>query len=345
VLVGDQALRFRRAVIATGSRAAIPPVPGIDAARYLTTNTLFSLTALPRTLAILGGGAIGCEMAQAFALLGTAVTLIEAEPRILPGEDPDASSILSRALQRDGVNVVTEARIRSVSAARAGISITLESETMTAEALLVAAGRVPAIDTLNLSAAGVRTESGALVVDDRLRTTNPRVFAAGDVCSRFQFTHAADAMARIVIQNALFFGRKSAAALVIPWCTYTFPEVAHVGAETSARSDASSEMLIVPFDEVDRAVVDGETEGFVRIRHRQGTILGATVVGPHAAELITFIAHVMRTRGSLGDLSAEIVPYPSAADALRKAGDAYRRRSLTPTVRAVLHRYFSLLRR
>jgi pyruvate/2-oxoglutarate dehydrogenase complex dihydrolipoamide dehydrogenase (E3) component len=155
-------------------------------------------------------------------------------------------------------------------------------------------------------------------------------------------------MARIVIQNALFFGRKRATALVIPWCTYTVPEIAHVGADTASSTAArreGSEVLTVPFTDVDRAVIDQETEGFVRIRHRRGEILGATVVGPHAAELIAFLAHVMRSGGSLGDLSSDIVPYPSVADALRKAGDAYRRRSLTPTIQAGLRRYFALLRR
>ena len=322
-------LRFRRAVIATGARPtdlvgrvlSDPEVPGVS---YFTSETIFSLTTQPRHLLIIGAGPIGCEMAQAFALLGSRVTLVDSAPRVLSGEDEDASRIIATQLERDGVTIVTKiGELRDVIAA--------------ADAVLVATGRTPHVEGLNLQAAGINAGPAGIHVDDRLRTSNHRVYAAGDVCSTFKFTHAADAMARIVIQNALFFGRRRASALVIPWCTYTFPEVAHVGV-------SSGQAITIPLAEVDRAIVDDETDGFVRIHHEQGRVTGATIVAPHAGELIGHVADVMRRGGSVGDLSAAIVPYPTVAEALRKAGDTYRRQGLTPRVRRLLQYYFRLSR-
>jgi pyruvate/2-oxoglutarate dehydrogenase complex dihydrolipoamide dehydrogenase (E3) component len=206
-----------------------------------------------------------------------------------------------------------------------------------ADAVLVATGRAPNVEGLNLEAAGINAGSEGIEIDEHLRTSNRRVYAAGDVCSRFKFTHVADAMARVVIQNALFFGRKRASALVIPGVTYTFPEVAHVGV-------SSGEAITIPLTEVDRAVIDEESEGFVRLHHERGRIAGATIVAAHAGELIGHVADVMRRGGAVGDFSAMIFPYPTVAEGLRKAGDAYRRRSLTPGVRRVLERYFRLRR-
>jgi pyruvate/2-oxoglutarate dehydrogenase complex dihydrolipoamide dehydrogenase (E3) component len=202
-----------------------------------------------------------------------------------------------------------------------------------ADAILVAAGRVVDVDGLNLDAAGVRYSADGVVVNDRLQTTNPRVFAAGDVASPYKFTHAADAMARIVVQNALFFGRRRATALVIPWCTYTAPEVARVGEITGSA-------VTVQLADVDRAVVDDQTDGFVRIHHDRGRIRGCTIVAPHAGDLIGHVAHVIRSGGSLSDLSATVFPYPTYAEALRKAGDAYRRSLLTPAARWLFRKYF-----
>jgi pyruvate/2-oxoglutarate dehydrogenase complex dihydrolipoamide dehydrogenase (E3) component len=320
-------LRFRRAVIATGARPADhvgwsdPAAPGIA---YFTSETIFSLTTQPRHLLIIGAGPIGCEMAQAFALLGSRVTLVDSAPRVLSGEDEDASRIIATQLERDGVTIVMKVgELRDLIAA--------------ADAVLVATGRTPNVEGLNLEAAGIHTGPAGIQVDDRLRTSNHRVYAAGDVCSRFKFTHAADAMARIVIQNALFFGRRRASALVIPWCTYTCPEVAHVGV-------SSGQAITIPLAEVDRAIVDAETDGFVRIHHEQGRIIGATIVAAHAGELIGHVADVMRRGGSVGDLSAVIFPYPTVAEALRKAGDTYRRQGLTPRVRRLLEYYFRVTR-
>ena len=200
---------------------------------------------------------------------------------------------------------------------------------------------------LGLDAAGVGFDKDGVIVNDRLQTSNPRVYASGDVCSKFKFTHAADAMSRLVLQNALFFGRKRASALVIPWVTYTDPEVAHVGVshEDVASSGGSLESITIALSDVDRSVVDDETEGFVTVHHERGRVRGCTVVAPHAGEIIGEAAYALTHGGTLGDLSATIHPYPTVAEALRKAGDSYRRQALTASRRAWLARYFRWTRR
>jgi pyruvate/2-oxoglutarate dehydrogenase complex dihydrolipoamide dehydrogenase (E3) component len=323
IAVDGRTLAFRRAVIATGGRAAVPAVPGLAAERYLTNETLFSLTEQPTRLAILGAGAIGCETAQAFARLGTAVTLFDHAPQLLATEDADAAAIVARRLTADGV------------ALRLGVRLASSAELQPCDQILIATGRAPNIEALDLPAAGVAFDADGVVVDDRLRTTNRRIFAAGDVCSKFKFTHAADALARIVIQNALFFGRKRASALVIPWCTYTDPEVAHVGAY-------GGETITIPLAEVDRAVVDEERDGFVRVHHDRGRLLGCTVVASRAGEMIGVATHALTHGASLADLGSTIQPYPTLNNAFRAAGDVYGRSRLTPGVRRLLQRYFRL---
>jgi pyruvate/2-oxoglutarate dehydrogenase complex dihydrolipoamide dehydrogenase (E3) component len=319
--VADRTLRFRRAVIATGGRPAVPPIPGLAQIPYLTSETVFALTEQPRRLAIVGAGPIGCELAQAFARLGTEVTLIDNEPQVLPQEDRDAAAIVARRLTAEGVTL------------RLGTQLTAAPSGF--DQLLVAAGRAPNVESLDLAAAGVAFDTDGVVVDDRLRTSNHRVFAAGDVCSTFKFTHAADALARIVIRNALFFGRQRASALVIPWCTYTDPEVAHVGAY-------DGDIITIPLSEVDRAVVDDATDGFVRVHHERGRLRGCTVVASRAGEMIAVATHALTHGASLADLASTIHPYPTLNNAFRAAGDAYNRARLKPWLRGALKRYFSL---
>jgi pyruvate/2-oxoglutarate dehydrogenase complex dihydrolipoamide dehydrogenase (E3) component len=212
--------------------------------------------------------------------------------------------------------------------------------------LLIAVGRSANVEHLDLGAAGVAVDQGGVVVDDYLRTTNRRVFAAGDVCSAFKFTHAADAMARVVIQNALFFGRKRASSLVIPWCTYTDPEVAHVGAYEgdARRAGRMVETITIPLADVDRAVVDEEREGFVRLHHERGRLLGCTVVASRAGDVIGVATHALTHGARLGDLASTIYPYPTISNAFRAAGDSYRRTRLTPGLRRLLTRGFALFR-
>jgi pyruvate/2-oxoglutarate dehydrogenase complex dihydrolipoamide dehydrogenase (E3) component len=324
IVVNGDRLRFRRAVIATGGRPVAPPIPGLAEAGYLTNENVFELRTQPRRMLVIGAGAIGCELAQAFALLGTEVTVSDVADRPLAIEDADASVVVRRALEEAGVRFELGAALARV-------------DRNAADAILVAAGRAPNVEGLGLESAGISYTAQGIVVTDRLQTTNPRVFAAGDVASKFKFTHAADATARIVVQNALFYGRARASALVVPWCTYTMPEVARVGELTGIS-------ITVPLSDVDRAVLDSDTDGFVRIHHDRGRVRGCTIVAPHAGELIGHVAYVMRTGGTLGDLSGTIFPYPTYAEALRKAGDAYRRTLLTPLAKALLSRYFRLFR-
>ena len=347
VEVDGRTLHFKKAVIATGARAAAPPIPGLDQVDYLTNETLFSLTELPKRLGIIGAGPIGCEMAQAFAAFGAEVSLMEATSRILPNEDPDAAAVVLNALRKAGVLVQLDTKDLTVSSTAQGIQLVAQTAgqpfTVEVDQLLVAVGRAPNIDTLNLEAAGIKAHKKGIEVDDRLRTSNPDVFAAGDVCSRYQFTHAADFMARIVIQNALFKGRAKASALTIPWCTYTNPELAHVGLNPKTAQEAGVELdtYTQAFDAVDRSMLEGETAGFVKVHTRKGSdeIVGATIVGAHAGDMIPEIVLAMTHKIGLGKIASTIHPYPTRAEAIRRVGDQYNRTRLTPTVAKWMRRW------
>jgi pyruvate/2-oxoglutarate dehydrogenase complex dihydrolipoamide dehydrogenase (E3) component len=352
VEVGGQSLRFSKAVVATGARASEPPIPGLLEAGYLTNETVFSLTELPQRLAVIGAGPIGCELAQAFARFGSRVTLLEANPRILGREDRDAAAIVERSLRRDGVELICGTKIIGVR--RAGDETVLELEgkdgrsELRCDDIMVGAGRAPNVEGMGLEAAGVDYDRSGVTVDDRLRTSNPKVFAAGDICSRYKFTHAADAMARIVIQNALFLGRAKASALTIPLCTYTDPEIAHVGlVEEEAREQGiPTRTFVQELAKVDRAILDGEIEGFVKVLARQSNdeILGATIVARHAGEMISELTLAMVGGVGLKGLSRVTHPYPTQAEAIRRVGDSYNRTRLTPLVKGLFERWLSWTR-
>jgi len=350
--LGSTPLRFRRAIIATGSRPAVPPIDGLADTPYLTSETVFGLTERPQRLLLIGAGPIGCELSQAFARLGIQVVLFDQSPRVLPEDDADGSVIVQRALVDDAVQLELGIEIKRVS--RRGDALVVcfrrsgnhADETIEGDRLLVATGRTPNVSGLNTERAGVQTGPNGIVVDDRLRTSNQRVYAAGDVCSRFQFTHAADAMARIAIQNALLFGRRKASVLTIPWCTFTDPQVAHVGLLPN-RADAPHrgiQTITVSLAEVDRGVLDDETDGFIRVHHQRGRLVGCTIVSSQAGELIGLASNLIGRRAKLTELSSTIFPYPTQAEAYRRAGDAYRRTRLTPRVRRAFERYFELAR-
>jgi pyruvate/2-oxoglutarate dehydrogenase complex dihydrolipoamide dehydrogenase (E3) component len=350
VEVGGRTLRFARAVIATGGRPAVPDVPGLAAAGYRTNETIFDLEALPRRLAVVGGGPIGCELAQAFARLGSRVTLIQSGPRLLPRDDPDAAAIVAAAFVAEGIDLrlgATPVEVAKVGADGGARRLRLaDGAEIAADEILVAAGRLPNVEQLGLEVAGVATGRDGVVVDDHLRTANRRIYAAGDVALSFKFTHAADAAARIVIQNALFAGRRRFSAAVVPWSTYTDPEVAHVGldaAEVAARGEAVA-TITIPFDEVDRARLEGDARGFLRVHAESGSgrLLGGTVVGRDAGDLVAELATAIAGRMGLPDLAAVIHPYPTRAEAVRKAGDAWNRRRLTPSARRLLGAWLRL---
>jgi pyruvate/2-oxoglutarate dehydrogenase complex dihydrolipoamide dehydrogenase (E3) component len=343
--VGDRTLHFRRAAICTGARAGLPPIPGLSEIGALTNETVFSLTELPPRLAVIGAGPIGCELAQAFARFGSHVTLLEVLPHILSREDRNAAAIVEAALQRDGIEILTAAKIVAVEQRGTEKALRIEGRSeVVVDAILLGAGRVPNVEGMGLEAAGVAYDpKKGVLVDDRLRTTNPHIYAAGDVCSRFQFTHMADATARIVIQNALFLGRKKASRLTIPWCTYTDPEIAHVGLyEHEARERyIPTKTFVQELREVDRAIIDDEAEGFVKVLVREGSnrIVGATIVAAHAGDLISELTLAMVGKLRLWTVASTIHPYPTQAEAIKKVGDAYNRTRLTPFVKKLFEKW------
>ena len=347
--VDGKRLHFNRAVIASGARAAELPVPGLVEAGYLTNETVFTLTELPPRIVVIGAGPIGCELAQAFGRFGSQATLLTDGAEILPREDRDAARIVRKRMEQDGVGVVTGARIRR--AAKNGhekiLTATIEEVTteLPCDAILVAVGRTPNLEGLDLEAAGISYTARGVEVDARLRTSNPRVFAAGDICSRFKFTHAADAMARIVIANALFLARRKVTDLTMPWCTYTDPEIAHVGYYEKDAKAAGFDVATITesLDRVDRAILDGEEDGFARVHYdkKTGKILGGTIVARHAGEMIGELTLAMVAKQKVGVLASTIHSYPTQAEALRKIGDAYMRAKLTPRVKKIFETWLA----
>lgn len=353
--VAGARLRFAKAVIATGARAKVLDVPGAATAGLLTNETIFNLTTQPERLVVMGGGPIGCELAQAFQRLGTAVTMVVPGDRLMPREEPDAARVVQARLLDEGVQCVFQSRVQRVErTSQAGLSVHTDGSggalVLEAEEGLVAIGRAPNVVGLGLEAAGVAFDlRDGVRVDDRLRTSVRHIFACGDVAMRWKFTHAADFAARIVLQNALFGGRKKLSALNVPWCTYTDPELAHTGlsaAEAAERGLAIREWTR-SFAEVDRARAEGVTDGFVRLRTRAGSdeIVGATIVGPHAGDLISEVSVAMAGGVGLGRLASVIHPYPTRAEAIRQLGDAYNRTRLTPVVKALFAQWLAWQRR
>ncbi len=349
VEVAGETLQFKKAVIATGARAAQPPIDGLEAAGYLTNETVFSLTERSRRLAVIGGGPIGCELAQSFRRLGCEVLLFHTGSHLLNREDADAAEIVQQIFLREGIQLVLSSQLQRVEQTESEkvlhYTVNQQAQTASVDTILVSAGRTPNLETLNLEAVGVQSDpKRGVQVNDYLQTTHPKIYAAGDICMDWKFTHAADAAARIVIKNALFspfgIGRSKLSALVMPWVTYTDPEIAHVGLyEPQAQAQGIEFRTIkIPFSEVDRALIDGERQGFVKILYRQGSdqILGATIVARHAGEMISEITLAMVGKRGLNTLSGVIHPYPTQAEAIKKAADAYRRTLLTPRTKRLL---------
>ena len=354
VRVGDTDLPYKKAVIATGARATAPPIPGLDQVRYLTNETVFSLTELPKRLGIVGAGPIGCELAQTFARFGSEVFLVEATHGIMPREDQDAAAIVKESLIKSGVRLLCcgrDLQLAQVDGQSNQVRMRVNSHEThydeVVDALLVAAGRAPNVNGLGLENVGVEFDNvQGVAVNDRLQTTNKNIFAAGDVCSPYKFTHAADFMSRTVIQNALFFGRAKASRLLIPWCTYTSPEIAHVGlSEQDAHArNIAHDVYVQEFADVDRAILEGETDGFVKVvaAKGKGRILGATIVAQNAGDMIGEITLAMKHGLGLGQIASTIHPYPTCAEAIRKVGDQFNRTRLTPSRKRLLEKFLRL---
>ncbi|MEO6566622.1 MAG: FAD-dependent oxidoreductase [Casimicrobiaceae bacterium] len=349
-VVNGRTLTARTFVIATGSRPGVPSIPGIEGTPYLTNETLFDLREPMPSLLVVGGGPIGCELAQALARLGTKVTLVDIAARILPREDADLAAIVDHQLQADGITRHFETTIAGVSGTSGAITTRLKAKdgaehTLTTTHLLLAAGRRANAEGLGLEAAGIRIDGARIVVDEHLRTTNPHVYLVGDVAGGFQFTHVAEHHAGIVLRHALFKLWWAKPSSLVPWCTFTDPELARIGlseAEAQQRSIAHR-VYRFPFDDIDRARAESETEGVAKIvTDPKGTLLGAAIVGPHAGELIAEYGLALSRGLRAKDISAVIHTYPTWAMINRRVADQRMKEGLTPTLKAWIRRIFGL---
>jgi pyruvate/2-oxoglutarate dehydrogenase complex dihydrolipoamide dehydrogenase (E3) component len=352
VEIDGQKLRAKNFVIATGSRATIPNIQGIDTVPYFTNETIFDeLKARPKSMIVLGGGPIGCELAQAFCRLDVRVTIVQRRDQLLPREDRDVADLVESRLTSEGVRLIKNADTRSVTKNGDGtIALQLldrqstdQAETRAvADVLLIAVGRTPNFRKLELKAAGVEFGEGGVHVNEFLQTSQPHIYAVGDVIGPFQFTHMADAQARVVVRNILMpfqFLRQKMNYSVVPWCTYTDPEVAHVGlGEKEAQKNGTAyDLFRVDLSDIDRAVVEEEDVGFAKILTAKGSdkIVGATIVGPHAGDLLHELVLAMSAEIGLGKIASTIHAYPTLAELARKAGDKYNKTRLTPRAKKI----------
>ena len=348
--VGEETLRFEKALIATGARPHISAIPGLAEAGYLTNETVFDLTELPRRLLVIGGGPIGCEMSQAFCRLGVQTVIVQDKPLFLVREERDAAQLLSAALARDGVQVRLNTTVANVRMEDGQKLVDLVSDdyrnTIAVDAILTGGGRAANVEGLNLEAAGVAFQAGSGIrVDDFLRTTNRRIYAAGDVCLEHKYGHTAMASARLATHNAVSGDRERLSSLVIPWCTFTDPEIAHVGlyVREANRQDVPVRTFTILMHEVDRAVADSEDAGFVKIhvKGRTDQILGATIVARHAGDMINEITLAMVAGIGLRTLSRVIHAYDTQAEAIQKAAEAYCRLRPIPRIPSLLRRWLA----
>jgi len=327
VVAGDKTVRARRYVVATGSRAAQPPIPGLDSTPHLTNETLFGLRERPGHLLVIGAGPIGCEMAQAFRRLGAEVTILD-RALMLPKDDPEAAAVVAAQLRADGIQIRENVAISRVEAGVAGVAAILgDGSRIAGTHLLIAAGRRPNVENLGLDKAGIEHSAVGIAVDPRLRTSNRNVFAAGDVAGGPQFTHWAGYHASIILRNALFRLPARIDDTALPWVTYTDPELAQVGmTEDMARRQLGDSIRILrtDFTTNDRARAERRTEGFAKaILDRKGRILGATIVGPHAGELIQHWGLAISGKLRIGTMAGVIAPYPTLGEISKRVAGAY----------------------
>lgn len=345
---GTEQLSGRYVVVATGARAAVPPLPGLAEVPYLTSETLFELERRPQHLGIIGAGPIGTEMAQAFRRLGAEVTVLDRTARILGRDDAELADQLRARLAEEGVTYLLQAEVTSVARQEGGVAVTAtvagRPHELTVDALLVATGRTPHLADLQLDAAGVAWTPGGIPVDDRCRTNQKHIFAAGDVTDRYRFTHMSEHMAKVAVTNALLKLPMKIDAPHVPWVTYTDPELAHVGAteaDLQARGTAY-EVYAFPYTKLDRAVTDGEPTGRIKVYAKSwnGRILGADILGARAGEMICEYALAMRHGITLRQISDTIHPYPTYGLGVRRAADQWYVRKQSPLLVRLLQKVF-----
>lgn len=348
--VAGRTLTARTFVIATGSRPAIPDMPGLDGVPYLTNETVFDLREQVPSLLVVGAGPIGVELAQAFQRLGSKVTVVDVASRALPREDADVAAVVQGQLADEGVQFRFDASLLRVEGQAGDIAATIRNkdgsdEALRATHLLIATGRKLNVERLGLEAAGVEVADGRIAVDDRLRTSQRHIYVAGDVAGGPQFTHLAEHHAGLVLRHAIFRMRWTKPSPILPWCTYTDPEIARVGiSETeAAQRGVAHRVYRFAFDEIDRARAEGETEGFAKlVTNPKGKILGAAIVGPHAGELVAEITLAMNQGLSAKHVSAAIHAYPTLSSIGRRVADQRMKEGLTPTSKAWIKRIFGL---
>ncbi|MEM6836418.1 MAG: NAD(P)/FAD-dependent oxidoreductase [Cyanobacteria bacterium P01_C01_bin.120] len=317
--INGRQLKARTFLIATGGRPSLPPISGIKEAGYLTNLNVFDVQQRPDSLAVIGAGPIGCELGQAFSRLGSDVTIIASRSHIMPIEEPEAAKVVQAQLEAEGIRVVTATRAKEVIVENGKkVILTNTGDRIVVDEILVAAGRVPNIESLNLQAAGVDVGKEGVIVNGKLQTTNPKIYAAGDVIGGYQFTHVAGYEGAVAMQNALIFPTKKADYHVIPWATFTEPELARVGlTEEQARKRYDDDVMVLRhnFDHVDRALAEGAGIGFAKfITRKNGEILGAHIVGPAAGELIHEAVLAMSYKLKVGALKSIIHVYPTLAE-------------------------------
>lgn len=348
---GVQTITARKFILATGTKAKIPPVPGLDDVDFLTHETIFDVPSLPRSLVILGGGPIACEFAQAFARFGSKVTILQKGERLLPKEDAEISAALQRLLQNEGVQIYLNAEVLRVerveqSAEKARVIFRLqdnggEEQSVEGGRLLVATGKAPH-DTVNFAAAGVTMNEKGVIVDDHLKTSAPHIWACGDIIGHYLFTHAAEYQAKIAAQNALLPVKAKADYRILPWTTFTDPEVAHLGLTEEEARAAHGEVKVykVPFDHLDRAIIEGETFGFLKaICTGSGRLLGAHIIGPQAGELIHSLVPAVRDGALIQELAETIHVYPTLSEIGHRAGNEWYRDTLRDTLESTPARW------
>jgi pyruvate/2-oxoglutarate dehydrogenase complex dihydrolipoamide dehydrogenase (E3) component len=330
--VESSELRFDKAMIATGARPNLCAIPGLEEAGYLTSRSFFDIETLPERLGIIGGGPLGCEMAQAFAHMGSHVTILQSEPKFLPREERDAAEILSLSLSRSGVDTRLNTQVNRVRVENGEKWIDAEfmgsKYSLPVDQILLSTGRSANTESLNLSAVGVGCEpDGRIKINDWFCTDNPDVYAAGDVCMEHKFTNIAEASGDMAVTNAFGLGERRLSGMTIPWCTYCDPEIARVGMNIwdAKRQSIAVKTYTVMMQDVDRAITDGRDDGFVKIHVREGTdeILGATIVASRASEMINEVAVIMHAKLGLKQVAGILHTYPTQSDAIRLAALAY----------------------
>ena len=345
LVVNGETIEFEKCCIATGGKPKVAQIPGIDKVPFYTSENIWNLTKLPKRLVFIGAGPIGCELAQAFARFGSRVTMVSNQDQFLPREDRDAALILEEQLVAEGVCFRKNASVERVDLLSPEsedgfplIQVVVDGERHECEAVMMAVGRTPNVEGLDLETAGVEYTQSGITVNDYLKTSNKNIYAVGDCASKYQFTHVADAMARIVLRNALFHGKSKFSELCIPWCTYTEPEIAHVGCYSRELKNQNYQEFVKYFKEVDRAITEGETQGFVKIlcKGKSDEILGATIVGKNAGDMISEISVALVNKVGLGKIAKVIHPYPTLAEAIKMCADDYNRTRLTPTAKSFM---------